>query len=82
MQWQYLRGYLYIPFIEQVYSVKNKYIELVNKVNGYGNENYKKELSLLRHSIKQRIAHIEEFIENNFDKPYTMHFEKGKCLLL
>ena len=33
MQWLNLRGYLYVPFIEQIYSVKNKYIELVNKVN-------------------------------------------------
>ena len=82
MQWHNLRGYLYVPFIEQIYSVKNKYIELVNKVNGYASENYKKELSSLRHSIKKRITHIDEFIENNFDKPYTMHFEKGKCLLL
>lgn len=82
MQWLNLRGYLYVPFIEQIYSVKNKYIELVNKVNAHSNEHYKKELSLLRHSIKKRIAQIEEFIESNFDKEYTMHFEKGKCLLL
>ena len=81
MQWLNLRGYLYVPFIEQIYSVKNKYIELVNKVNTHTNEKYKKELSLLRYSIKKRITHIEEFIESNFDKEYTMHFEKGKCLL-
>ena len=81
MKWKTLRGYYFQNFMDEIEQVRNEYMELIKNIQTTKKESYKKDFLNLRKSIEDRIAQIDAFLEDNFDKPYVLHFEKGKIKL-
>ena len=81
MKWKELRG-IYFPLcMEEIGKVKTKYLSLINQVQKQNLEKDRKALLELRKSIEQRVIEIDNFIEENFDKQFVLHFEKCKIKL-
>ena len=81
MKWKELRG-IYFPLcMEEIGKVKTKYLSLINQVQKQNLEKDRKALLELRKSIEQRVIEIDNFIEENFDKQFVLHFEKCKLKL-
>ena len=81
MKWKELRG-IYFPLcMEEIGKVKTKYLSLINQVQKQNLEKDRKALLDLRKSIEQRVIEIDNFIEENFDKQFVLHFEKCKIKL-
>ena len=81
MKWKELRGF-YFPFcMEEISKVKTKYINLIQQIQKTNHQKDIKSFLDLKKSIEQRIIEIDNFIEENFDKPYVLHFEKCKIKL-
>ena len=81
MQWKELRGFYFPIFMEEINRVKTKYLNLIQQIQKTNQEKDRKLYLELRKSIEARIIEIEEFIEENFDKQFVLHFEKGKLKL-
>ena len=67
--------------MEEVGKVKTHYLNLIQQIQKSNSEKDKKAFLELRKSIEQRIIEIDNFIEENFDKQYVLHFEKCKIKL-
>ena len=81
MKWKEIRG-IYFPLcMEEIGKVKTKYLSLINQVQKQNLEKDRKALLELRKSIEQRVIEIDNFIEENFDKQFVLHFEKCKIKL-
>ena len=81
MKWKELRG-IYFPLcMEEIGKVKTKYLSLINQVQKQNLEKDRKALLELRKSVEQRVIEIDNFIEENFDKQFVLHFEKCKLKL-
>ncbi len=81
MKWKTLKGYYFQNFMDEIEQVRNEYMELIKNIQTTKKESYRKEFLNLRKSIEERIAEIDAFLEDNFDKPYVLNFEKGKIKL-
>ena len=81
MQWKELRGFYFPIFMEEINKVKTKYLNLIQQIQKTNQEKDRKLYLELRKSIEARIIEIEDFIEENFDKQFVLHFEKGKLKL-
>ena len=81
MHWKELRGFLLPIFMEEINKVKTKYLNLIQQIQKTNQEKDRKSYIELRKSIENRIIEIDEFIEENFDKQFVLHFEKGKLKL-
>jgi len=81
MNWKELRGFNFPLCMEEVGKVKTHYLNLIQQIQKSNSEKDKKAFLELRKSIEQRIIEIDNFIEENFDKPYVLHFEKCKIKL-
>ena len=81
MKWKELRG-IYFPLcMEEISKVKTKYINLIQQIQKTNQEKDFKAFLELKKSIEQRIIDIDKFIEEKFDQPYVLHFEKCKIKL-
>ena len=81
MKWRELRG-IYFPLcMEEISKVKTKYINLIQQIQKTNQEKDFKAFLELKKSIEQRIIDIDKFIEEKFDQPYVLHFEKCKIKL-
>ena len=81
MHWKELRGFFFPIFMEEINKVKTKYLNLIQQIQKTNQEKDRKAYIELRKSIENRIIEIDEFIEENFDKQFVLHFEKGKLKL-
>ena len=81
MHWKELRGFFFPIFMEEINKVKTKYLNLIQQIQKTNQEKDRKLYIELRKSIEARIIEIDEFIEENFDKQFVLHFEKGKLKL-
>ena len=81
MHWKELRGFFFPIFMEEINKVKTKYLNLIQQIQKTNQEKDRKSYIELRKSIENRIIEIDEFIEENFDKQFVLHFEKGKLKL-
>ena len=81
MHWKELRGFFFPIFMEEINKVKTKYLNLIQQIQKTNQEKDRKLYIELRKSIEARIIEIEDFIEENFDKQFVLHFEKGKLKL-
>jgi len=81
MKWKTLRGYYFQNFMDEIEQVRNEYMELIKNIQTTKKESFRKEFLNLRKSIEERIAEVDAFLEDNFDKPYVLNFEKGKIKL-
>ena len=81
MNWKELRGFFFPIFMEEINKVKTKYLNLIQQIQKTNQEKDRKLYLELRKSIEARILEIEDFIEENFDKQFVLHFEKGKLKL-
>ena len=81
MKWKELRGFYFPLCMEEISRVKTHYLSLIQQIQKSNSEKDKKAFLELRKSIEQRIIEIDNFIEENFDKPYVLHFEKCKIKL-
>jgi hypothetical protein len=81
MNWKELRGFYFPIFMEEINKVKTKYLNLIQQIQKTNQEKDRKLYIELRKSIENRIIEIDAFIEENFDKQYVLHFEKGKLKL-
>ena len=81
MHWKELRGFYFPIFMEEINKVKTKYLNLIQQIQKTNQEKDRKVYIELRKSIEARIIEIEDFIEENFDKQFVLHFEKGKLKL-
>ena len=81
MNWKELRGFFFPIFMEEINKVKTKYLNLIQQIQKTNQEKDRKVYLELRKSIENRIIEIDNFIEENFDKQYVLHFEKGKLKL-
>ena len=61
--------------------MKTKYINLIQQIQKTNQEKDFKAFLELKKSIEQRIIDIDKFIEEKFDQPYVLHFEKCKIKL-
>ena len=82
MKWKPLRNYLFPFFMDEVNRVKESYLELVQHIQYFNKEANKKEYLTFRKAIKMRIIEIDDFIEENYGKPFVMNFERGKLILM
>ena len=82
MKWKPLRNYLFPFFMDEVNRVKESYLELVQHIQYFNKEANKKEYLTYRKAIKLRIIEIDDFIEENYGKPFVMNFERGKLILM
>ena len=82
MKWKPLRNYLFPFFMDEVNRVKESYLELVQHIQYFNKEVNKKEYLTYRKAIKMRIIEIDDFIEENYGKPFVMNFERGKLILM
>ena len=81
MNWKELRGFFFPIFMEEINKVKTKYVNLVQQIQKTNQDKDRKAYAELRKSIENRIIEIDDFIEENFDKQFVLHFEKGKLKL-
>ena len=81
MNWKELRGFYFPLCMEEIGKVKTLYLNLIQQIQKSNLEKDKKAFIELRKSIEQRIIEIDNFIEENFDKQYVLHFEKCKIKL-
>ena len=81
MHWKELRGFYFPIFMEEINKVKSKYLNLIQQIQKTNQEKDRKLYIELRKSIEARVIEIEDFIEENFDKQFVLHFEKGKLKL-
>ena len=81
MKWRELRGYYFPLCMEEISKVKTKYINLIQQIQKTNQEKDFKAFLELKKSIEQRIIDIDKFIEEKFDQPYILHFEKCKIKL-
>ena len=81
MKWKELRGFYFPLCMEEISKVKTKYINLIQQIQKANHQKDIKSFLDLKKSIEQRIIEIDNFIEENFDKPYVLHFEKCKIKL-
>jgi hypothetical protein len=81
MHWRELRGFYFPLCMEEISKVKSRYTNLVQQIQKTNLEKDRKAYLELRKSIEQRIAEIDNFIEENFEKQYVLHFEKCKLKL-
>ena len=81
MEWKELRGFFFPIFMEEINKVKTKYLGLIQQIQKTNQEKDRKSYIELRKSIENRIIEVDNFIEENFDKQYVLHFEKGKLKL-
>ena len=81
MKWKELRGFYFPLCMEEISKVKTKYINLIQQIQKTNQEKDFKEFFELKKSIEQRIIDIDKFIEEKFDQPYVLHFEKCKIKL-
>ena len=81
MHWKELRGFYFPIFMEEINKVKSKYLNLIQQIQKTNQEKDRKLYIELRKSIEARVSEIEDFIEENFDKQFVLHFEKGKLKL-
>ena len=81
MKWKELRG-IYFPLcMEEISKVKKKYLGLISQMQKQNSEKDRKNFLELKKSIEQRIIDIDNFIDENFDKQFVLHFEKCKIKL-
>ena len=81
MKWRELRGFYFPLCMEEISKVKTKYINLIQQIQKTNQEKDFKAFLELKKSIEQRIIDIDKFIEEKFDQPYVLHFEKCKIKL-
>ena len=81
MKWRELRGFYFPLCMEEISKVKTKYINLIQQIQKTNQEKDFKAFLELKKSIEQRIIDIDKFIEEKFDQPYILHFEKCKIKL-
>ena len=81
MHWKELRGFYFPIFMEEINKVKTRYLNLIQQIQKTNQEKDKKLYNELRKAIEARIIEIDDFIEENFDKQFVLHFEKGKLKL-
>lgn len=81
MHWKELRGFYFPIFMEEINRVKTKYLNLIQQIQKTNQEKDRKVYNELRKAIEARIIEIDDFIEENFDKEFVLHFEKGKLKL-
>ena len=81
MKWRELRGFYFPLCMEEISKVKTKYINLIQQIQKTNQEKDFKSFLELKKSIEQRIIDIDKFIEEKFDQPYVLHFEKCKIKL-
>ena len=81
MKWRELRGFYFPLCMEEISKVKTKYINLIQQIQKTNQEKDLKAFLELKKSIEQRIIDIDKFIEEKFDQPYVLHFEKCKIKL-
>ena len=81
MHWKELRGFYFPIFMEEINKVKTKYLNLIQQIQKTNQEKDRKLYIELRKSIEARIIEVEVFIEENFDKQFVLHFEKGNLKL-
>ena len=81
MKWKELRG-IYFPLcMEEISKVKKKYLGLISQMQKQNSEKDRKNFLELKKSIEQRVIDIDNFIDENFDKQFVLHFEKCKIKL-
>ena len=81
MQWKELRGFYFPLCMEEINKIKTKYLSLFQQIQKSNSEKDKKIFLELRKAIEQRIIEIDNFIEENFDQQFVLHFEKCKIKL-
>ena len=81
MKWKTLKGYYFQNFMDEIEEVRNQYMELIKTMQNTKKESLKKDFLNLRKAIEERITEIDAFLEDNFDKPFVLNFEKGKIKL-
>ena len=81
MKWKTLKGYYFQNFMDEIEEVRNQYMELIKTMQNTKKESLKKDFLNLRKAIEERITEIDGFLEDNFDKPFVLNFEKGKIKL-
>ena len=81
MHWKELRGFYFPLCMEEISKVKTRYLNLVQQIQKTNQEKDRKAYIELRKSIEQRIIEIDNFIEENFEKQFVIHFEKCKIKL-
>ena len=81
MKWRELRGFYFPLCMEEISKVKTKYINLIQQIQKTNQEKDIKAFLELKKIIEQRIIDIDKFIEEKFDQPYVLHFEKCKIKL-
>ena len=81
MKWKDLRGFKFPLVMEEINKVKSKYLALVQQIQKTNQEKDRKLYLELRKAIEDRIIEIDEFIEENFDQQFVLHFEKCKLKL-
>lgn len=81
MNWKELRGFYFPIVMEEINKVKTRYLNLVQLIQKSNKESDRKLYLELRKAIEDRIIEIDNFMEENFDKQFVLHFEKCKLKL-
>ena len=81
MKFMKLKYYLAPIFIKEVNKISEKYLNLIKEIQETNNYEKTLEFNELRNSITLRIEEIDNFFEQNFDKPFIFNFEKGRIRL-
>ena len=81
MKWKPLIGFNFPIVMEEINRTRTKYVNLVQQVQKTNQDKDRQLYKELRKNIEQRIIEIDNFIEENFDKEFVLHFEKGKLKL-